>query len=84
MLSARSRREQAARRARGQSEVFCRAIAAAVAGRARSCDAAPWKLLTTPARELAQRVVMMDRGSVVLSGRREELDETEVRRHLSV
>jgi urea transport system ATP-binding protein len=36
------------------------------------------------ARELAQTIVVMDRGDVVLSGRREELDEEDVRRRLSV
>lgn len=36
------------------------------------------------ARELAQTMVVMDRGDVVLSGRREELDEADVRRRLSV
>lgn len=36
------------------------------------------------ARELAQRVAVMDRGAIVLAGRREELDEHDVRRHLSV
>jgi urea transport system ATP-binding protein len=36
------------------------------------------------ARELAQTMVVMDRGDVVLSGRREDLDETDVRRRLSV
>jgi urea transport system ATP-binding protein len=36
------------------------------------------------ARDLAQRIVVMDRGDVVLAGRREELDEQDVRRRLSV
>src|ERR1700690_4228222 len=36
------------------------------------------------ARDLAQRIVVMDRGGVVLNGRREELDEQDVRRRLSV
>ncbi len=36
------------------------------------------------ARELAQRIVVMDRGDIVLTGRREELDEGDVRRRLSV
>src|SRR5271170_3858387 len=36
------------------------------------------------AQELAQTIVVMDRGDVVLSGRREELDEADVRRRLSV
>ena len=36
------------------------------------------------ARELAQTIVVMDRGDVVLSGKREELDEQDVRRRLSV
>jgi len=36
------------------------------------------------ARELAQTIAVMDRGDIVLSGRREELDETDVRRRLSV
>ena len=36
------------------------------------------------ARDLAQRIVVMDRGDIVLSGRREELDEADVRRRLSV
>src|SRR5450432_956740 len=36
------------------------------------------------ANELAQMIVVMDRGDVVLSGRREELDEADVRRRLSV
>jgi urea transport system ATP-binding protein len=36
------------------------------------------------ARDLAQRIVVMDRGDIVLSGRREELDEQDVRRRLSV
>jgi urea transport system ATP-binding protein len=36
------------------------------------------------ARDLAQRIVVMDRGDIVLNGRREELDEQDVRRRLSV
>ena len=36
------------------------------------------------ANELAQTIVVLDRGDVVLSGRREDLDEAEVRRRLSV
>jgi urea transport system ATP-binding protein len=36
------------------------------------------------ARELAQRIAVMDRGDVVLWGTREELDEEDVRRRLSV
>jgi urea transport system ATP-binding protein len=36
------------------------------------------------ARELAQVITVMDRGYIVLSGRREELDEADVRRRLSV
>jgi urea transport system ATP-binding protein len=36
------------------------------------------------AQELAQTMVVMDRGDVVLSGTREELDEADVRRRLSV
>ena len=36
------------------------------------------------ANELAQTIVVLDRGDVVLSGRREELDEADVRRRLSV
>ncbi len=36
------------------------------------------------ARELAQTMVVMDRGDVVLAGRREDLDEADVRRRLSV
>jgi urea transport system ATP-binding protein len=36
------------------------------------------------ARELAQTMVVMDRGDIVLAGRREDLDETDVRRRLSV
>jgi urea transport system ATP-binding protein len=36
------------------------------------------------ARELAQRIAVMDRGDIVLDGRREELDEQDVRRRLSV
>jgi urea transport system ATP-binding protein len=36
------------------------------------------------ARELAQTITVMDRGDVVLSGAREELDEEDVRRRLSV
>jgi urea transport system ATP-binding protein len=36
------------------------------------------------AKELAQTIVVMDRGDIVLSGRQEELDEADVRRRLSV
>jgi urea transport system ATP-binding protein len=36
------------------------------------------------ARDLAQRIAVMDRGDIVLDGRREELDEDDVRRRLSV
>ena len=36
------------------------------------------------AQELAQTMVVMDRGDIVLSGRREDLDEADVRRRLSV
>ncbi len=36
------------------------------------------------ARDLAQTIAVMDRGLIVLSGRREELDERDVRRRLSV
>ena len=36
------------------------------------------------AKELAQTIAVMDRGDIVLSGRREELDEADVRRRLSV
>ena len=36
------------------------------------------------AHDLASRIVVMDRGNVVLNGRREELDENDVRRRLSV
>jgi urea transport system ATP-binding protein len=36
------------------------------------------------ARDLAQRIAVMDRGDIVLDGRREELDEEDVRRRLSV
>ncbi len=36
------------------------------------------------ARDLASRIVVMDRGDVVLNGTREELDEDDVRRRLSV
>jgi urea transport system ATP-binding protein len=36
------------------------------------------------ARELAQSIVVMDRGDVVLAGRQGELDEEDVRRRLSV
>src|SRR5207248_6717517 len=34
------------------------------------------------ARELAQTVAVMERGIVVLAGRREDLDEADIRRHL--
>ncbi len=36
------------------------------------------------AQKLAQTMVVMDRGDVVLAGRREDLDEADVRRRLSV
>ena len=36
------------------------------------------------ARDLAQRIAVMDRDDIVLAGRREELNEEDVRRHLSV
>lgn len=36
------------------------------------------------ARDLADRFAVMDRGEVVLSGTRDDLDETEIRRHLTV
>ena len=36
------------------------------------------------ARELAQTIAVMDRGSIVLAGAREALDEADVRRLLSV
>jgi urea transport system ATP-binding protein len=36
------------------------------------------------ARDLAQRIAVMDRGDIVLDGKREELDEQDVRRRLSV
>ena len=36
------------------------------------------------ARDLADRIAVMDRGEIVLSGAREELDEADVRRRLSV
>jgi urea transport system ATP-binding protein len=36
------------------------------------------------ARDLADSYLVMDRGEVVLSGRREEMDEPTVRRHLTV
>ena len=36
------------------------------------------------ARDLADRFAVMDRGEVVMAGLRTELDETEVRRHLTV
>ena len=36
------------------------------------------------ARDLAQWIAVMDRGDIVLSGRRDELDEAAVRRRLSV
>ncbi len=36
------------------------------------------------AQELAQTIAVMDRGDIVLAGRREELDEQDVRRRLSV
>jgi urea transport system ATP-binding protein len=36
------------------------------------------------ARDLAQTIAVMDRGDIVLAGRREALEETDVRRRLSV
>jgi len=36
------------------------------------------------AQELAQTIAVMDRGDIVLTGRREDLDEADVRRRLSV
>jgi urea transport system ATP-binding protein len=36
------------------------------------------------AQELAQTMIVMDRGDIVLAGRREDLDEADVRRRLSV
>ena len=36
------------------------------------------------ARDIARRIAVMDRGDIVLDGRREELDEEDVRRRLSV
>jgi len=36
------------------------------------------------ARDLADRIAVMDRGAIVAEGRREELDEADVRRQLSV
>ena len=36
------------------------------------------------ARDLAQTIAVMDRGDIVLAGRREDLDEQDVRRRLSV
>jgi urea transport system ATP-binding protein len=36
------------------------------------------------ARDLAQRIAVMDRGGIVLAGARDELDEADVRRRLSV
>jgi urea transport system ATP-binding protein len=36
------------------------------------------------ARDLAQAIAVMDRGDIVLAGRREDLDEADVRRRLSV
>jgi len=36
------------------------------------------------ARDLAQIIAVMDRGDIVLAGRREDLDEADVRRRLSV
>ncbi len=36
------------------------------------------------ARDLARRIAVMDRGDIVLDGTREELDEQDVRRRLSV
>lgn len=36
------------------------------------------------AHELADRIVVMDRGAVVLEGARKDLDEADVRRHLTI
>jgi urea transport system ATP-binding protein len=36
------------------------------------------------ARDLADHFYVMDRGQIVLSGAKQELDEAEVRRHLTV
>lgn len=36
------------------------------------------------ARDLADRIAVMDRGAIVVEGRRDELDEADVRRRLSV
>jgi urea transport system ATP-binding protein len=36
------------------------------------------------ARDLADRIAVMDRGAIIVEGRREELDEADVRRRLSV
>jgi urea transport system ATP-binding protein len=36
------------------------------------------------ARDLADRIAVMDRGAIVVEGRREDLDEADVRRRLSV
>ena len=36
------------------------------------------------ARDLANGYAVMDRGEIVLSGRREDMDETKVRRYLTV
>lgn len=36
------------------------------------------------AHELAQTLAVMDRGSIIVAGARDDLDETDVRRHLSV
>ncbi len=36
------------------------------------------------ARDLADRIAVMDRGAIVVEGKREELDEADVRRRLSV
>ena len=36
------------------------------------------------ARDLADRIAVMDRGAIVIESRREELDEADVRRRLSV
>jgi urea transport system ATP-binding protein len=36
------------------------------------------------ARDLADRIAVMDRGAIVVDGRREELDEEDVRRRVSI
>ena len=40
--------------------------------------------ISTSRGNLAQRIAVMDRGDIVLDGTREELDEEDVRRRLSV